>query len=241
MTNKEKEQKPIDIAKSVFQDIVHYAENNNTLIPSNVVIVGGVALSYFGIRESTQDIDVYANEVSSLYNISNRMMDYWKEKFGNEFDVDFTNNDTMWTDRIKIGNLNQCEKVCFINDSNGEPSLCLSVLSPEIIFILKSIADRDKDRQDLNKIFNYTSKEKIIGAINDIVPFNKSYDNRMMIESAMSNIQELSLELVSSEDLLSLKGLDEKCLLDIADFFGIEDDVLNLLDSKISPKQMLNH
>lgn len=217
-------------AVDVFTDIVNFAVDNDISLPDNVVLLGGMALSYLGIREMSNDIDAYSVNVESLYHISEILMPKWKESYGNDFEIDFTNNETIWTNDINVGNINKLENVVFIKDKNGEPAMGISVIDAETIFVLKSYADREKDKDDLQKIFSVSCKENILKKLDELAVFNRGHTNQTMIEMTLGNVQEFSFELIEAKDIFNIKNIDEETRLNIASIFGVEDELLDILN-----------
>jgi predicted nucleotidyltransferase len=130
--------------------------------PGKAVIIGGVAASLLGEPRTTADIDalflIPMAEVPNLMRLaeeigfSPRLTD--AEGFARESRMLLLKHRSSETDiDISIGNLEFEEKVLARGSTVSIKELRLPLPSPEDLIILKAVADRPKDLQDIQAIF----------------------------------------------------------------------------------------
>ena len=133
--------------REVVRAILERAHERGYPLPSFVVLVGGSALAAHGIRGQSVDVDLYAE--ADLDVIIPELESELKPRFGPSFRLDYTTVPNIWGP-------------VFIRDIADEPlierlhvagqSVDLRALSPEDLFLIKIVANREKDQRDLPEI-----------------------------------------------------------------------------------------
>lgn len=135
--------------------------------PPFLVIVRGTALSAHGIRTLSTDVDYYSPVIDDeLVNDVEREM---KQTYGRDFKIDATPTENLWGPIIFRDIAQSQEHDTLEVRGMKVPILKLSV---EDLAMVKLVADRPKDREDLPLIARRTTPDALIERFNTVVKWH---------------------------------------------------------------------
>ncbi|MEE4376969.1 MAG: DUF6036 family nucleotidyltransferase [Candidatus Competibacteraceae bacterium] len=158
----------IDQAISVIRRLIERSAALGEPIDNTIIAVGGTALSAHGIRDLTEDVDLYIPTFSDevVYQLEKEL----KPIFGERFRLDVTATENLWG-AILLRDINERSPVYERLDMAGR-TFVVKALSIEDLFLVKLSADRAKDRQDLPLIAPRTNGNELIARFNTITQWH---------------------------------------------------------------------
>lgn len=132
-------------ALTVIARLIEQSQRSGEPIHDTIVVVGGTALSAHGIRNLSEDVDLYVKTFSDdvVFQVEREL----KESYGPAFKLDVTATENLWG-FILLRDINEHSPTYRTFEVAGR-SFTIKVLSVEDLFLLKLNAGREKDRQDL--------------------------------------------------------------------------------------------
>ncbi len=179
-----------DYIKNEFRNIAEALKDNVHLF-----LLGGGAMSYYDLKTATKDADVVLRHDGRLkpFLISLQKIGYRKLEDENMRRIVYEKEDGFVIDifKGKISNgMALSEGMCSRSEKMfTRGNLTVSVLSPEDIFILKSITSRKRDRDDMHALFRHGLDFEVIK--NEIIYQSKKLDDKAWIAFFLTGIDEL--------------------------------------------------
>lgn len=167
----------VNIIKDVAQ---RYIEAHGTP-PRVLIAVGGSAMILHGLRDDSEDVDLFSNETA----VERIALDLEAES---GYRVDVTSQKTLWGE-LNIHDIEQ-DAVVLENLVLEGYSVDIAAISPETLFVIKSSTMREKDRDDLFLIFPATSPEKIFSRFASLW---KSQEISVRSEALINIVSEVQL------------------------------------------------
>ncbi|NTF16968.1 hypothetical protein G6L37_00815 [Agrobacterium rubi] len=135
--------------------------------PPFLVVVGGTALSAHGIRALSTDIHYYSPVVDDelVFTVESEM----KQTYGRDFKIDATPAENLWGPILfrDIADSQEHEKLTV-----GGIMVPILKLSIEDLAMVKLVAGRPKDREDLPLIARRTTAEALTDRFNKVVKWH---------------------------------------------------------------------
>ncbi len=132
--------------------------------PPFLVVVGGTALAAHGIRTLSTDVDYYSPAVDDdlVFAVEREM----KAVYGRDFKIDATQGENLWGPILfrDIASSQEHETV-----SVGGFTVPVLKLSVEDLAMVKLVAGRQKDKEDLPLIARRTDAESLLDRFNTVV------------------------------------------------------------------------
>jgi len=212
--------------KNVVQDIFEEAIRRNIELPSCMVLVGGSAMAFNGLRLSS-DVDMYVSEEgqAALLGIVSDLMPKWTERFDDDFAIDITTNDYVFSKTIRIADIQQASKLGFAKI--GDDTYGYGILDAETIFIAKCCSGREKDIEDLSLIMEHSSVDKIIERLNEMIKFNNRFNGREATELVLASLRMETMTLVNKDWIKKLTNMDSQERSEIYRIFGVEEETID--------------
>jgi len=212
--------------KNIVQDIFDAAKADNIELPSTMVVVGGASMALNGLRMSS-DIDLFVSSQPELNGLVEKHIGNWREKYGKDFAVDITTSDYVFSENIRIADIQATRSMGFAKDEDTGDVYGYGILDTETLFITKCCSGRKKDVEDLGIILNHSSPDKILKRLNTMITFNNKFNGREAIELVFASIQLETMQLIKPEWIEILSNLVPHEREDLYDTFGIEPEVVN--------------
>lgn len=155
----------IDDALTAIAKLIEQSERSGEPFHDTIIVVGGTALSAHGIRNLSEDVDLYVKAFSDdvVFQVEREL----KERYGPGFKLDVTATENLWG-FILLRDINEYSPTYRTLEAVGR-SFTIKALSVEDLFLLKLNAGREKDRQDLPLIAAKTTPEALIERFNVVV------------------------------------------------------------------------
>lgn len=154
----------VDDALIVVRKLIDHTLAAGRAIDSTIILVGGTALSAHGIRNLSEDVDLYIKEFSDdvVFQLEREL----KKTYGEQFKLDVTATENLWGSILlrDITDHSPTYSLLEVNNQHYE----IKALSIEDLFLLKLSAGRDKDRRDLPAIAAKTTSDALIQRFNSI-------------------------------------------------------------------------
>lgn len=133
-------------------------------VPTTVVIVGGTALAAHGIRLLSDDVDYYSTEIDE--DVVHDVEEAYRSKYGDTFKIDATPTENLWGPLllrdIAQSPIHQTLVV-------GSAVVQIRKLSREDLVMVKLIAGREKDEQDLLLLADKTDPGTLAARFNQVI------------------------------------------------------------------------
>lgn len=158
----------IDEALTVIAKLIEQSQRSGAPIHDTIVVVGGTALSAHGIRDLSEDVDLYVKTFSDdvVFQVEREL----RESYGPAFKLDVTAMENLWG-FILLRDIDEHSLTYRTLEAAGR-SFTIKALSIEDLFLLKLNAGREKDRQDLPLIAAKTTPEALIERFNVVVQWH---------------------------------------------------------------------
>lgn len=158
----------IDEALTVIAKLIERSLQVEEPIDHTIVVVGGTALSAHGIRNLSEDVDLYVKTFSDdiVFQVERELM----EVYGPAFKIDVTATENLWG-FILLRDIEKHSPTYKAIEVSGQIFI-VKALSIEDLFLLKLDAGREKDRQDLPLIAARTTPEALIHRFNTIIQWH---------------------------------------------------------------------
>lgn len=133
-------------------------------VPTTLVVVGGTALAAHGIRMLSDDVDYYSTEIDE--DVVHDVEEAYRSKYGDTFKIDATPTENLWGPLllrdIAQSPIHQTLVV-------GSAVVQIRKLSREDLVLVKLIAGREKDEQDLLLLADQTDPETLAARFNQVI------------------------------------------------------------------------
>src|SRR5664280_143082 len=156
----------LDEALDIIRDLLREQFRLTGRLPKTVVTIGGTALAARGIRERSDDVDLYLSETEDASVLS--VQDAYRRKYGPTFKIDVTPVNTLWGD-IAVNDIEQSPIVATL-EVQGR-TVEIRALSPETMYLVKVAAYRPKDIPDLPLIATRCSSQSLIVRAKQMFPW----------------------------------------------------------------------
>lgn len=158
----------IDEALRVIVRLIERSQQASEPIDHTIIVVGGTALSAHGIRNLSEDVDLYVQTFSDdvVFQVERELI----EIYGPAFKIDVTATENLWG-FILLRDIEEHSPTYKMLEVAGQ-IFTVKALSIEDLFLLKMNAGREKDRQDLPLIAARTTPEALIQRFNVIVQWH---------------------------------------------------------------------
>lgn len=145
-------------------------------LPETIVLVGGSALAFHGIRLVSRDVDFYASNLPEepVFRVENEL----REIFGRTFKIDTTASANIWGS-IFIKDIEESPIVTIL-DVEGT---CVSIraLSVNDLYVIKLHADREKDLRDLPGIAEKTEFSSLVVRFNQLLQWHGNQNEKLQL------------------------------------------------------------
>jgi hypothetical protein len=195
----------LDEALDIIRDLLREQFRLTGRLPKTVVTIGGTALAARGIRERSDDVDLYLSETEDASVLS--VQDAYRRKYGPTFKIDVTPVNTLWGD-IAVNDIEQSPIVATL-EVQGR-TVEIRALSPETMYLVKVAAYRPKDIPDLPLIATRCSSQSLIVRAKQMFPW---YADR----SAFPQYVERLARCIAQHFTMRLEAVDAE--------FGLSDAV----------------
>ena len=181
--------------------------------PKTIVVVGGTAMALRGLRDESEDIDIFYPD-DEFHGIAEDI----ESRSGYRIYVTSKNN--LWG-QLKILDIEQDAQVLESLEIEGF-TVDIAAISPETLFVIKSSSMREKDRDDLPLLIQVTSPQEIIARSEYLL---KTLETRQSREECLGNIlsemQLVYLEPVKPEWFMQALELAREYKGFVEEQFGI--------------------
>lgn len=153
-------------AIEVIHDLLHEHLARTNRMPGSAIAVGGTALAILNIRQRSEDIDLYLSEVDD--GAVDATVKRFRGRYGPNFKVDVTPTNTLWG-AIAVKDIHEspiAQRIVV-----DEHAVEIRVLSPETLYLLKTAADRPKDRRDLELIAVHCEFTRLLDRAKCLLPW----------------------------------------------------------------------
>lgn len=133
--------------------------------PPFMVVVGGTALAAHGLREMSTDVDYYSPEIDET--IVMEVEAEMKQRLGDQFKIDATQVETLWGP-IMFRDIESKSEDDRTLEVNGH-TIPIKKLSLNDLTLIKIVANREKDRADLELLRPQIDADSLIERFNTIV------------------------------------------------------------------------
>ena len=190
--------------------------------PPFLVVVGGTALSAHGIRALSTDIDYYSPVIDDelVFDVETEM----KQTYGRDFKIDATPAENLWGPIIFRDIASSQKHETLIISGISVPVLKLSI---EDLAMVKLVAGRAKDREDLPLIARRTSADALTERFNTVVKWHG--DRNAVISFADSFVdyvsQKFDKDPAAVIEALNVPDFIKDMLRDTRDIGGPQHDL----------------
>jgi predicted nucleotidyltransferase len=132
--------------------------------PTTVVVVGGTALAAHGIRMLSEDVDYFSTEIDE--DIVHVVEQECRVTLGEAFKIDATPTENLWGPLLlrDIAHSPVHETIIV-----GKAKVHIRKLSLEDLVIVKLVAGREKDEQDLLLLADRTEPDALVARFNQVI------------------------------------------------------------------------
>ena len=205
-------------ALEVIRRLLDVSAKQHAPFTEPIVMLGGTAMVAHHIRKLSYDVDMYVYDFSD--DVVHQVERELKQQFGDDFKIDVTSVENIWGD-IMLRDLAQSETDSVIRA--GDRDITIRKLSIEDLFLVKLDTGREKDRDDLEILYEKTNPDKLIRRFNVIWKWHGNRDAVLgYADSFVALLSRLS-GLAPSSILAGLK-LPEYMLQLLNDTWGQDKD-----------------
>lgn len=174
-----------------------------------VILVGGSAMMAHGVKNESKDIDIYCKD-ADMINIAKEI------EVETGFMIDVTPDKDLWNDDIIIHDIEEDAQSSDRFVISGYDSHVAAV-SPETLFVIKTMSMRDQDRDDMLLLSKKTTPVKIMNRAATLLTKNasKQMETADILSLLISEIQLGFNEIFNSEWLKTDPPIKDKSALGI--------------------------
>ena len=153
-------------AVEVLKDLAseHYRTTHRHL--DSIVVIGGTALAARGVRDRSDDIDIFARDIDDA--VIEKTVARQIKRFGPRFKIDATPSNTIWG-TIALLDIETSPEVTTI--ATDGRMLRIQALTVETLYLVKSAANRAKDRPDVRALAGKTTYEALLKRARQVFPW----------------------------------------------------------------------
>lgn len=156
---------------NIVKELVARSQAAGQPISPTIVLVGGNALAYHGIRKMSEVVDAFIASFSSQ--VVEELESDLQKVFGPLFKLDVTPAENLWGNFL-IRDIEQSSCLAEIFEVGGQ-TYQVRALTIEDLLIAKLDSERQKDKNDLAGLARHTTADALIARFNKLVLW---YGNR---------------------------------------------------------------
>jgi hypothetical protein len=161
--------------------------------PRTLILVGGSALAMHGIRETSDDVDLYSPD-PVIVKIARDV------EAASGFPVDVTMKKNLWGD-LNIYDIEE-DALVMKQIKVGGHTVDIAALSVETLFVVKANTFREKDRDDLPGILGKTSIERVLERISNLWKKEPTHEIEIAVSNTISELQLASGRMITRDDFI---------------------------------------
>ncbi len=180
-----------ETALLIISDMVFRYIQSHGKPPNTIIAVGGTAMSLRGLRDESEDLDIFYPDAAFL-SIARDL------EAQSGFAIDVTSKNNLWG-QIRVQDIEQDAEVLESLEIEGF-TVDVAAISSETLFVIKSCSMRNKDRIDLPLLARATTPQDIISRAEFLLKTVETDANKEeMLANLLSEMQLAYLEPVNFE------------------------------------------
>jgi predicted nucleotidyltransferase len=156
----------LDEAVRITEELVRRSVAAGEPIDTTLIMVGGTALAAHGVRDLSEDVDLFARTFSADLVVTLEAEE--KARHGAAFKLDVTPAENLWGS-ILVRDIEQDARMLVKAFEVAGRRYEIRALGIETLFLLKIAAGRERDREDLPLLAQRTSADGVIARFNTLV------------------------------------------------------------------------